>query len=216
MPQDASSAASATCRTKLAGWAILGVGHARGVFGGQHARSRIDQPAQLRRTARSQRSTAARNTGSSASSCRPMPHHCGPMPEKTKHRMLLAVRDGALLRLVDTCGWSAPSASACSAAISSAREAALTQARCAMVLAPGGGVPADVAQRGAGQRAVGAERLDEGAAQRAQGVRVARRQRNRPQRAGMGVAGAGRAGAAARSGAAPGWRARWCRRSRTS
>ena len=46
-----------------------------------------------RRISRSQSSMTARNTGSAARSCRPMPHHCGPMPANTN-----ATRGGVAVR----------------------------------------------------------------------------------------------------------------------
>ncbi len=80
-PWCSHSAASPAWTAKLAGWASQ-VSAIRDSVSGRVSSSSSDQPA-WRRTSRSQRSTASRNTGSASRSSRPMPHHCGPMPVNT-------------------------------------------------------------------------------------------------------------------------------------
>ena len=87
--------------------------------------SRGVQPNSSRNTSASA-STAAAKTGSSRSSCRPMPAHCAPCPEKTQ----TTGAGSATVRPRATCGVDLPSATSRSRSTSSPGEAASTAARC--------------------------------------------------------------------------------------
>ncbi len=90
-PQDFQSAASATCSANSAGCATS-VSLRRETTSSAPSCSSSDQPDSGRSSA-SHCSITSRNTGSSASSSRPMANHCGPCPLNTKPRRGSAVAE---------------------------------------------------------------------------------------------------------------------------
>lgn len=205
-PWCSHSAASPAWTAKLAGWASQ-VSAIRDSASGRVSSSSSDQPA-WRRTSRSQRSTASRNTGSASRSSRPMPHHCGPMPVNT-HTSRCA--PGSRRRPRTARGCCSPRSQAAS---TSSREPG----------GPRGSGRRRGAPRSAGGGGPGCARGPRGALRRqVRGGRL-RPVRPGPTRAGRSAGGpSGRASGPSRAappagGAAPppAGRGRWCRRSRRS
>nr|WP_267898739.1 hypothetical protein [Sorangium cellulosum] len=124
-PFEARSADSATWTPKIASCATS-VRSRRALASALVSSSRREKPACCL-TSASHASSAARKTGSSPSSSRPMPIHCDPCPENTKTSR---VRAAWLARPCATPARGSPATNARSDAASSSRERATSAARC--------------------------------------------------------------------------------------